>query len=821
MSTTTTTFLELTDTQMLDYGTDTDFSMHAIGSSDWPEEFMTDDNTETYRETTIEVDMETHYDEEITEYEMADGMDDHHHDGDAELLDMDFIDPSRAISPLPASLLATPSLLNESSLPLEHPHAVPLVSLSPHPETLDPTSAYHAPPESGDGPTTAAASDSSADFQHQRAQSPLPFLVVGEEAPSSASTHLDNHDGSVAVHLAQNAETQDVSADRSNSAQPEQPLEAPSTTDEFSGNNAIVETLQSFEGDEVTPHAEDAHEKHEDQHVDDNQGETVHEEHASTGDPHEISDGVYIDPPPAVLLSLLSSAEQHDCCLFNQPHAPSRSQSPSGYASTSNSSSLTLLLQQRPTLYYEPLSSVFDALREEEAVYNVSEFAEGELVLDAYDLDLKISEDNLYAREVTIHDLNIVHDGIDLGGPLRLRLSVSSPRFISRYHALRDQLSQLTVGVDSGQLEEHHTEEHAETNEDIDEHTEYPTEVGTTVPHEELAEAPPHTENEEPHHDQDTHEYENEQSSEPFPEFEEHATHSDQADADFLLPIEAPVTTEDTSPENHEDAPGDFKENGEYGTAAEEAVEGLDADEVHRYADAEDGGDYTDYAQNVADDEPSGDGLLEEIGGTAANRDTRYDSPSLGTPSGLPTSRSEIDEGDNEAPDVAESVLQELIEPPEYVNVEKDDGGDYSARASEQDDVPAQAPEQTDIEKSTDAAKAEDAEGNDDKIANVAELPDDLDGFEDAEWDEYDDDELEDPDTTLEEDSSSKYSSETLSSGRSKRSREEDDDDDDTETYRGSPPDSPGSPFSPQWPQLIFTADIFEVTAQDGLGWPG
>lgn len=373
----------------------------------------------------------------------------------------------------------------------------------------------------------------------------------------------------------------------------------------------------------------------------------------------------------------------------------------------------------------------------------------------------------MYAREVTIHDLNIVHDGIDLGGPLRLRLSVSSPRFISRYHALRDQLSQLTVGVDSGQLEEHNTEEHAEINEDIgmhswffippfdlteiskDEHVEYPTEVGTTVFHEELAEAPPHTENEEPPHDQDTHEYENEQSSETFPEFEEHAAHSDQADADFLLPIEAPVTTEDTSPENHEDAPGDFNENGEYGTArtAEEAVEGLDADEVHRYADAEDGGDYTDYAQNVADDEPSGDGLLEEIGGTAANRDTRYDSPSLGTPSGLPTSRSEIDEGDNEAPgkftwsclpmfadtlsiDVAESVLQELIESPEYVNVEKDDGastvgrprfpapytlsssgGDYSARASEQDDVPAQAPEQTDIENSTDAAKVEHAEG--------------------------------------------------------------------------------------------------------------
>lgn len=48
---------------------------------------------------------------------------------------------------------------------------------------------------------------------------------------------------------------------------------------------------------------------------------------------------------------------------------------------------------------------------------------------------------------MTIHDLNIIHDGIDLRGPLRLRLSASSPRFITRYHALRDQISQLTLGL--------------------------------------------------------------------------------------------------------------------------------------------------------------------------------------------------------------------------------------------------------------------------------------------------------------------------------------------------------------------------------------
>lgn len=58
----------------------------------------------------------------------------------------------------------------------------------------------------------------------------------------------------------------------------------------------------------------------------------------------------------------------------------------------------------------------------------------------------------------------------------------------------------------------------------------------------------------------------------------------------------------------------------EYGTelTAEEAVEGLDADDIHRSADAEDGGDYTDYAENVEDDdEQYGEALPEELGGNA------------------------------------------------------------------------------------------------------------------------------------------------------------------------------------------------------------
>jgi hypothetical protein len=60
------------------------------------------------------------------------------------------------------------------------------------------------------------------------------------------------------------------------------------------------------------------------------------------------------------------------------------------------------------------------------------------------------TQDNIHTGEVTLHELNILHDGMDLGGPLRLRLS-SIPRFITRYHALRDQVAQLSLnaGLDS------------------------------------------------------------------------------------------------------------------------------------------------------------------------------------------------------------------------------------------------------------------------------------------------------------------------------------------------------------------------------------
>lgn len=49
-------------------------------------------------------------------------------------------------------------------------------------------------------------------------------------------------------------------------------------------------------------------------------------------------------------------------------------------------------------------------------------------------------QDNVNAREVSLHDLGVLHTGCDLSGPLSLRLDTISPRFGTRYKAIRDEI---------------------------------------------------------------------------------------------------------------------------------------------------------------------------------------------------------------------------------------------------------------------------------------------------------------------------------------------------------------------------------------------
>jgi hypothetical protein len=107
-------------------------------------------------------------------------------------------------------------------------------------------------------------------------------------------------------------------------------------------------------------------------------------------DPHEIFEGVYIEPPPPVLIELPLTSNQPVCSLFNAlSNLPSAD---TGVNFPNAEASCTILFQTRPTLYYETLNDFFDALREEERIQSITEFADGEMVIDAYDLQLAISE---------------------------------------------------------------------------------------------------------------------------------------------------------------------------------------------------------------------------------------------------------------------------------------------------------------------------------------------------------------------------------------------------------------------------------------------
>lgn len=407
-----TTLVDLTDAQMLDYSMDADFSMHN-SPAEWLaiEATMSDDNpvsAATDYSETIEIDMEAgdDFDGEITEYEMADGVgDDVDYDGDAQLQDAEVDDPhqhesSLVIDPTPA---VQP---DDTGLPPYETSRADQHSSLPPSERLDTASDIAIP-------STLPAATHNTDAAHtDHTHFPLSLHV---EVP--ASTYDEAHPSdTTSVGLSENFL-------QTNAALIEPPtiiISAPSNdpSDEIEAFNEAIDPSEApaiheaerLASEEPALSREGEHEEqggnageniaheacsHPTEHI-----ETVDAESASAraetagneGDPHEISDGVYIDPPPAVLFSI-SGHDGDDFCLFNHPRSSSRSQSPENEASSSMPSTL-VLLQQHPTRYYEPLSYVFGALRQEESIHRISQFASlsNELTLEAYDLDLTFSE---------------------------------------------------------------------------------------------------------------------------------------------------------------------------------------------------------------------------------------------------------------------------------------------------------------------------------------------------------------------------------------------------------------------------------------------
>ncbi|TFK55024.1 hypothetical protein OE88DRAFT_989644 [Heliocybe sulcata] len=344
-----------------------------------------------------------------------------------------------------------------------------------------------------------------------------------------------------------------------------------------------------------------------------------HEHRHGQEDPHRISEGVYIDPPPAVLLTMPEGSRSAECCLFNQPSTSSGTSSPVEEHGDPVPS-YTLLLHQRPVLYYEPLRDVFDALRQEEHLTSLPGAATGELCMEAYDMQLVISEDNVFSRDTSLHDLNVLHDGFGIAGPLRLRLFFTPSRFILRYHELREQLGRMAVAGDHGESVAD-TGAHVATDESL-----HIAERHAEVARVHDAEA----------HDTGEHESKNEQGETtlandeplnplaPDPEDTGESVQEDESNNAGEGLDESYDAEEGDQQEVHDLPQVNVDEEGEEDQQNDSiSSTTLDADGVHEAPDAEGdgtyGGDYGDYEEyadaNEDDDERFGEDLPEELGG--------------------------------------------------------------------------------------------------------------------------------------------------------------------------------------------------------------
>ena len=136
--------------------------------------------------------------------------------------------------------------------------------------------------------------------------------------------------------------------------------------------------------------------------------------------------------------------QEQDFCVFPSPH----DETPTVYMDTSSEDTgaedalvgvTAPELHIDPAIFWEPLDSLFAALRVTDAL---GEFLEEgtELCLAFPDLELVLHEDNVYAREISLHDISQLALGFGYHGSLHM-LVTETPRFISQYNALAVMMS--------------------------------------------------------------------------------------------------------------------------------------------------------------------------------------------------------------------------------------------------------------------------------------------------------------------------------------------------------------------------------------------
>ncbi len=435
--------------------------------------------------------MDDYYNENV-EYEMADGE---IAVADTELVDIDVYDATREEVASASASISHPTGPTDQDiskkpaggryLPSESEVATtdripPMSNLEPplrqsaEPELLTPTPLQETVGQDHD---TKPSDQSDAAVALQESTSPLETVTKDSHPDGDVTTALEASAGSSRIAVADGSSENVTVLPLSDSEQKKKPESSPqkdessapipqNVTLEEGSHQAEIQDSESHDGVRVLDESYeggvlgvplDSTEGGEPDRPAAQPHETGEEDNV---DPHEISEGVYIEPPPPVLIELPSTSDQLLYSLFNAPTDLRSSDTEVNFPN--GGAPYTVLLQTRPTLYYETLNDVFDALREEERIQSIAEFADGEMVIDAYNLQLIVSEvistlffsldvvltiekDNVHAREISLHDLTVLHHGLDLIGPLRLQLRTVLPRFINRYRSLQSQVTRLDV----------------------------------------------------------------------------------------------------------------------------------------------------------------------------------------------------------------------------------------------------------------------------------------------------------------------------------------------------------------------------------------
>ncbi|EIW85371.1 hypothetical protein CONPUDRAFT_135136 [Coniophora puteana RWD-64-598 SS2] len=419
------------DTQMSDY--DMDMLMQSASNEVLADASMDHDGHDDDA-VSVEVDME-HYDEQQYEYDMEDA--DHAEEHYSEHIDAEVHDappmhpfPDMPQSTFPPSINPSPHLgatlsPEHPDIPLEESLPVEIPQSTENLLILD-----HVP----------SASSDSVELELAHSELPTDLPTSGEDNSHNEVPVYGEHSEVLSnplPHVEEPADTSHasnpwhLSSEEHNEEHPEEPAQ---------NSNVPVPPEEH-----VVPGSA-SHEE-----------VTTEEQAQDGGDPHEISEGVYIDPPPPVILSI--EGYETGYTLFNQAvadadNSQTQTQSQSQLQDSSTESDPSVILHQQPTLYYEPLSTVVSALRECYSQTILAPLVRGgaELVVDVPVLELSVSEDNVYIREITLHDLNILHDFRDgnEGELLHIHLRAApGPRFVARYHALREQVARLGLEAET------------------------------------------------------------------------------------------------------------------------------------------------------------------------------------------------------------------------------------------------------------------------------------------------------------------------------------------------------------------------------------